>query len=191
MSHVPLARVSDVSALGITVTNTTLVQSLIDSVSAEVREVAGCPITVTESTITFRGVRNQYLALPGGPIRSVTTVTLDGTAVTDYAIDGNRLWRLGSWGDVSKPVVVTWTHGYDSPPEDITRLVCLMVAAGVNAADDGFAGHRGLTYESIDDYRAGYQQGDDENVDPAALSERTKRALRDRFGAGVHVTGSY
>ena len=191
MSLVPLAYVSDVQALGITTTNTALVQSLIDSVSAEVREAAGCPITVTESTVTLRGVRNQFIALPGGPIRSVDTVTLDGTAVTDYKIRDNRLWRLAGWGDVDEDVVVTYTHGFDAPPADITRLVCLMVAAGVNAAADGFAGHRGVAYESIDDYRIGYQQGDAENVDPTALPERTKRALRDRFGAGVHVTGGY
>ena len=191
MTYVPLAYVTDVQALGIDVSNVTLVQSLIDSVSAEVREAAGCPITVTESTITLSGVREQFIALPGGPVRSVSTVTLDGTAVTDYKIRDNRLWRLAGWGDVNEDVVVEYTHGFDAPPADITRLVCLMVAAGVNASATGWAGHRGVAYESIDDYRIGYQQGDAENVDPTALPERTKRALRDRFGAGAHVTGGY
>ena len=191
MSYVPLAYVTDVQALGIDVSNAALVQSLIDSVSAEVREAAGCPITVTESTIVLSGVREQFIALPGGPIRSVSTVTLDGTAVTDYKIRDNRLWRLAGWGDIDEDVVVTYTHGFDSPPADITRLVCLMVAAGVNAAADGFAGHRGLAYMSVDDYREGYQQGDAENVDPTSLPDRTRRALRERFGAGAHVTGGY
>lgn len=191
MSYVPLAYVTDVQALGIDVSNVTLVQSLIDSVSAEVRETAGCPITVTDSTITLAGVREQFLSLPGGPIRSVTTVTLDGDAVTDYKVRDNRLWRLAGWGDVDEDVVVTYTHGFDSPPADITRLVCLMVAAGVNAAAGGFAGHRGVAYERDDTYQIGYQQGQDENVDPTALPDRVKADLRRRFGGGSYVTGVY
>ena len=107
MSYVPLAYVTDVQALGIDVSNAVLVQSLIDSVSAEVREAAGCPITVTETTYTTRGVSEQYIPLPGGPLRSVSSVTLGGVAVTDYEISDGRLWRSYGWGDVSQAVVVT------------------------------------------------------------------------------------
>lgn len=191
MTYVPLAYVTDVQALGIDVSNVTLVQSLIDSVSAEVREAAGCPITVTESTITMRGVSEQYIPLPGGPIRSVSSVTMGGEAVTDHVVSDGRLWRAGGWGNITQAVVVTYTHGYDAPPADITRKVCLHVAAGLAAAADGFAGHRGVAYERGDDYQIGYMQGDAENVDPVELTDREKVDLRNRFGGGVYVTGGY
>lgn len=187
----PLAYLSDLTTHGISTTNAALAQSLIDSVSEDVREAAGCPITVTESVYTTGGVAEQFLPLPGGPIRSVTSVTVDGVAVTDFKIRDGRLWRSGGWGDIDVDVVVEYVHGYDVPPADITRKVCLHVAAGLAAAADGFAGHRGVAYARIDDYHIGYMQGDAENVDPVELTDREKVDLRNRFGGGVYVTGGY
>lgn len=156
----PLAYLSDLTTHGISTTNAALAQSLIDSVSEDVREAAGCPITLTTSVYTTGGVAEQFLPLPGGPIRSVSSVTLGGVAVTDYKIRDGRLWRSYGWGDIDVDVEVTYTHGYDAPPADITRKVCLHVAAGLAAAADNFAGHRGVAYERGDDYQIGYMQGD-------------------------------
>lgn len=191
MALAPLAYLSDLDAMGIPTTDVALAQSLIDSVSEEVRDAAGCPITVTESTITLPGVNAQFIRVPGGPIRSVTSVTLDGTAITDHKIRDGRLWRRSGWGDIDQDVTVTYLHGYNDPPADITRLVCLMVAAGLAASSDNFAGHRGVAYERGDDYQIGYMQGDGENVDPTSLPDRTRRMLQARFSGGAYVTGGY
>jgi len=191
VAYVPLATVTDLSALGVDTTNTALVASLLDSVSSEVREAAGVPITLETATVTLPGVRGQLLTLPGGPVRSVTSVTLAGVAVTDHKLRDGRLWRLSGWGCVDDDVVVTYSHGFDTVPSDVVRLVCMLVAAGVNNAGDGFGASRGKAYESIDDYRVGYLQGDAEVIDPTALPERTRAMLRARFGGGVYVTGSF
>lgn len=187
----PLAYAADLTAWGVPTTSTAMVAALLDSVSEEVREAAGVPITLTTSTITIPGTWEQYLPLPGGPVRSVDAVSIDGTAVTDSLLRDGRLWRSAGWHDQSVDVEVTYTHGLDETPADIVRLVCMMVAAGLKAAEEGFGSRRGLAYERIDDYQAGYAQGDAEVIDPAALPQRVKDSLRRRFGGGVYVTGSY
>lgn len=198
MALEPLATVADLAALGIDTDDADLVDSLLISVSAAVREAAGVPIIRTASTVSLATEASRRIELPGAPIRSVTAVSLDGAPLTegvDYVVRSGCLWRLGQpWhrhDEVPSELTVTYEHGFDEVPADIVRTVCLYVAAGINAAKDGFEGHRGLQYMSIDDYREGYLSGTDEVVDPAELTERTKADLRARFGgSGPLVIGS-
>lgn len=198
MAFAPLATVADLTALGVDTTNTALVDSLLVSVSEAVREAAGTPITLTTSTVSFSTEPSRRIELPARPVRSVAAVALDGvtlTPETDYVLRDGHLWRVGGmWhchGAVPSELTVTFTHGYDACPSDVIRTVCLYVAAGVAAAADGFAGHRGKQYVSVDDYREGYLSGGDEVVDPTELTERTKRDLRARFGgSGPQVVGT-
>lgn len=185
-----LATLTDLGVY-VTVTDTALANALLAAVSSEVREAAGVPITRATSTVTLAGTSEQFLDLPGWPVRTVETVTLDGVAVTDYKIRDARLWRAYGWYDQSVDVVVTYDHGLDEVPADLVRLVCMFTAAGLNAAAGGFGAHRGVAYERGDDYQIGYQQGSDEVVDPTALTDRVKADLSARFGGSAAVTGGY
>lgn len=187
----PLATTADLEALNIDTSSQTLVESLLESVSYAVREAAGAPISLTTSTVTTGGTREEYMTLPGGPLREVASVTVDGKPVTDWRLLDGRLWRPYGWGGAHVPVEVTYTHGYDPVPADIVRMVCMFVSAGLHAAEDGFGVNRGKSYERGDDYQVGYLQGEAEIVDAAEIPERTRRMLRDRFGPGAYVTRGY
>ena len=78
-----LADLRDVAALGVDVSDAQFVNFLLSSVSDAVRDAAESPITVTTVTITVPGTKEQFVALPGSPIRSVDTVLLDGVSVGD------------------------------------------------------------------------------------------------------------
>lgn len=192
MALAPLATVADLTRLGVPTGDAALVESLLESVSAEVRDAAGSPISRVTATITLTGSREQYLPLPVKPVTEVAAVELDGLPVTDWKLVDGRLWRAGGWSFYAPTLInVTLTYGYATVPADIVRLVCMMVAAGVYASEDGFNSSRGLTYESVDDSRVGYATGDAEVVDVAGLPERTRAMLRERFGGGATVTGGY
>lgn len=187
----PLASAADLEALGIDTSDMSRVDSLLVSVSAEVREAAGVPISRTTSTVTVGGTCDVFLDLPGRPVRAVSSVEVDGSSVDDWRLVDGRLWRRCGWAGTHAPVTVTYDHGFDEVPADIVRLVCMFVAAGLHAAEDGYGSRRGMAYERIDDYQAGYMQGEHEVVDPAGIPERTRRMLRERFGAGAFVTRGF
>ncbi|GMA26195.1 hypothetical protein GCM10025864_39540 [Luteimicrobium album] len=192
----PLATVADLQALGVdTTTNPALVDSLLDSVSSAVRDAAGSLITRTTSTATIWTEASRRLELPVRPVRSVSSVKIDDQDFTSYRLLGSSLWRDCYWhqpGETPSAVTVTFDHGYDEVPADIVNLVCMLVAAGVNeAANGGLASHRGLSSERIDDAQISYATGESEVVDVTELPERTKLALRQRFGTprtGVYET---
>lgn len=185
-----LATVADLADYGYTVTSslTVAAERLLDSVSAQVEDAAGGPITSTTSTVVLAGTTEQFLPLPRGPVQSVAAVTLDGVAVTDAKPRDGRLWRPGGWIGQHVDVEVTYTHGLADVPADIVRLVCQMVTAGLLAvADDKPVPDRMLAYERVDDYQAGYRTGADEVVDVTELPERVRDRLRARFGCPMAV----
>jgi len=69
------------------------------------------------------------LLLRWTPVVSVTTVTDDGTAVTDYLLEPESgvLWRdddgLLTWAGSRRGVTVTYVAGYTSPPADVQQAV--------------------------------------------------------------------
>lgn len=188
-----LATVTDLSARGIDTTNTTRVAALLASASQTIRDAAGVPISKTTSTISLAGSTEQWLRLPASPVHSVGVITLDDATVTDALLREGSLWRARGWQDGLTPslITLTLTHGYDPVPADIIDLCCSLVAAGLAAAEDGYDPLRGLTSLSIDDYREGYTQGENEVLTPMELPTRTRDWLRQRFGGGTHVVRSH
>jgi len=69
------------------------------------------------------------LLLRWTPVISVTTVTDDGTAVTDYLLEPESgvLWRdddgLLNWAGSRRGVTVAYVAGYTSPPADVQQAV--------------------------------------------------------------------
>lgn len=186
----PLADADDVQRLGVDVSDTGLVEFLLESVSDAVRDAAGTPITAREVTIEREGTWDQDLLLPGSPIRKVTSVVVDGNRIDDWVLRSNRLYRPQGWGNQQTNIAVTYEFGLSSVPKDIVKLVATLVAAGINEAKNGVGADRNLAYLSIDDYREGYRQGDNEIVDLTELPERTKRALAARFSGQAFVSRS-
>jgi hypothetical protein len=87
-------------------------------------------VRVDDDTVVLPSPGRRLLQLPQAPIVSVTSVTsvAIGSATftegTDYEVDGelNALARLGYSWPRGGLVRVTYTHGYDTVPEELARL---------------------------------------------------------------------
>lgn len=128
---------------------------------------------------------DPWLDLPQLPVREVTAVTIDGVAVTDWVLRGQRLYRAAGWQTSSvqpSQVAVTSTHGY--PPGSIhlrlARAMCLSLSQA------GYGNPGAVRSESIDDYRVSYADA----VARMELTEPMRAALVAAYGTGAHVTQS-
>jgi hypothetical protein len=75
---------------------------LVEMGTAIVQEAAGGQriVQVVDDEIELQGTTDAYLTLPQIPVINVTSVILDGVALTagvDYKKVGNRLWRRTGW----------------------------------------------------------------------------------------------
>jgi hypothetical protein len=74
---------------------------------------------------TLRGYGAQPLLLASLNVTAVASVVDDGTTLAptdDYTWQSNGvILRAGFWG--TGDVVVTYTHGYDDPPPEVTAVV--------------------------------------------------------------------
>lgn len=197
MALAPLATTADLSARGIAITNSTAITAMLAAASDAIRAAAGCSISRQTSTVTLWTEASRRIELPARPVVSVTSVTLDGvalTAGTDFVLRGSSLWRIDRpWqasGDIPSELVVAFTHGLAAVPADIVDLTCSLVGAGMAAIEGGFAANTGKQYESIDDYRVGFETGEDAVASLMELPPRTVASLRRRFGGGAVSVGS-
>ena len=182
-----LATIKDLDSYGIEYADEKLAGKLLESVSAAVRDAAGCPITRGEYTVTIPGETSRRLDLPMRPVISVSRVLMDGEQTGDWKLLGNALYRESLWSlpnMAPRSITVTMLAGYDPiPPDRSCASLCSMVAAGlVQQSNGGPGAHRDESYARIDDVQIGYRQGDSEIIDALELPEGTKRALRNRFG---------
>jgi methyl coenzyme M reductase alpha subunit len=108
---------------------------------------------VEDDVVTIHGSGTRALTLPELPA-TVTTITDDGTAVTDWTVDDYGLiWRTYSWC-AGRPYVVTYTHGYAAA--DVPAL--LKVVAFKLARIEGLAG--GVRQESAGPFSVTYETPD-------------------------------
>jgi len=188
-----LATVADLTARNIDWQNSQVdVAALLAAASAEVRSAAGVPISRATWTTTIPGVKDRWLRLPGQPVVSVADVEIDGQEVTDYKLVGGEVWREYGWQPTCTPsnVTVTITCGLVIVGADIVDLVCSLVGMGIAAAEEGYESKTGKTYESVDDYRVGYEQGSLRTAGVMELPEATRIRLRSRFGGGAGMVNT-
>lgn len=184
-----LAASADLSARGVDVSDTDLVDLMLAVASALVRGAAGSPILETDSTVTLWATEDDvWLDLPGKPVTAIATVTVDGTAVTDYRLVDGRLWRRCGWSFCGEPieVVVEMTHGFAEVPVDIVQLVCDLAILGIDTSTAGALDPRAVA-ERIDDYSVTFAAAGATVASAMTLPEATRRSLKARFGGGVVV----
>jgi hypothetical protein len=87
------------------------------------------------TTITLDGTGTDALVLPQLPVNAAGTVTVAGTAVTDYTLSADGMLFRGSAGTDPRPVwprgrqnvTVTYDYGYE--PSDLPRDVRMVALA--------------------------------------------------------------
>jgi hypothetical protein len=122
-------------------------QRLVDATSTAVIDVEMC-------------YQDLYLPLPQRPVRSVTTVKIDGVTTTDVLLRKQQLWRSGGWNtNSSQPTQVTATtvHGYVAGAQGLQ--LARDMAFGLGAAGWGRPDAT-VKSERIDDYQVTYAEAD-------------------------------
>lgn len=126
----------------------------LDLATAGIRTFTGQHIeAVADDSVTLDGNDRSVLFLPELPVTDVASVTVDGTVLAFVAGQYDYTWteggvvtrRWGTWGSTPRSIVVVYSHGYATVPDDI-RSVCLSVAAR------GMSNPLGLRSESVGSY---------------------------------------
>lgn len=91
-------------------------------------------------TAKLNGNSRRTIRLPGFPVVSVVSVSVDGTILTegkeyDVILESGILERIdrGIWMPGRRNIVVKYVYGYESPPKSIARIVEGMVVAALVA----------------------------------------------------------
>lgn len=189
MSFAPLADAADLAARNIAVPDGFDAGELLLSASDAIRDAAGCPITRTTSVVDLGGSGDRYLDLPGVPIVSVASVTLNAVALTDWTLRDGALHRWLRWR-ADDTFEITYTHGLLTIPRDIVDLTCALAAMALTAAGGGYgsfgitqAQHLGNAGESF------FVPAGGSLISPMAMPERVRERLRARFGTSAVMVG--
>src|SRR5690349_8660718 len=90
-------------------------EQALTAASAMFEAEADTKFSVTAATYTTQGYGQQEISLPRRPVVAITSVTVDGLAVTDYSAIAGDLYRIVRWGGTAayaSTVVVSYTYGY-------------------------------------------------------------------------------
>lgn len=161
---------------------------LINLATAKVQAAAGQRlIEATDTAVIDVEIYefDEYLPLPQLPVRSVATVLLNGTAITDWFLRKQQLWRLLGWSwNALAPsqVKVTYTHGYP----DGAQMLELARSFTFALAGAGYGNPGGVTSEKIDDYAVSYAAADARMQVPDSIRD----ALQATYGTSAYVISS-
>ncbi|WP_332644076.1 hypothetical protein [Aeromicrobium sp.] len=159
-------------------------QDALDVASAAIREAAGNLIAPSQTvTVSVTGAQLRLLALPR-PVATITAVTIDGSAVTDYKALPEGLWRACGWGCVPTVVEVSATFGLPEVPADITDLCVQLAVAWLLHRATGGGSTAGLKSVKLDDAAESYTDEAAGQVSPVFIPDSTRRWLAARFGGG-------
>lgn len=126
-----------------------MLETLIEAATKKAEDCTGRYFVQREVVETRYGNGVQMMKLYRQPITEITTVTIDGTEVTDYEekLSIGRLWREGTWPE-GYEIVITYTAGYGVDRPATQALVPDAVAAVLLILSDLFE-NRGDTIDSI------------------------------------------
>ncbi|GAA0637260.1 hypothetical protein GCM10009535_11990 [Streptomyces thermocarboxydovorans] len=124
-----LAGPGDLAAwLGVPDTDPKLLQALA-AASSRFRGAVRHPVSfVADDTTVLDGNGMEALPLPAAPVTAVTSVELDGEALTyrtdyEWSADGFLRRVGGCWPCRLRCIEIVWSHGYEPVPEDISEVV--------------------------------------------------------------------
>lgn len=143
-------------------------QRLVEATETELVDITDC---------------SYWLELSQKPITSVASVALDGTAVTDWALRNQKLWRAAGWFNSTSPpsqAEVEYTFGYP----DGSQHLQLARAVTLSLAQAGYGNPTGVQSEAIDDYRVSYADA----MARMELTDAMRMALVNKYGTGAYVT---
>lgn len=160
---------------------------LVELATAKVQRAAGGQriLDVTDTALVDVTTLEQWLDVPQYPVRSVTSVVLDGNTLTDWRLVNQRLWRINGWltsWALPSQVAVTYVHGYPSGSQwlQLGREMTLSLAVM------GWGNPGRAVSEAIDDYRVSYAEAD-ARMQP---SDYQLQAIAAAYGASAYVTMS-
>jgi len=186
---------------------------LLEMISADVEAAAGIPIAASSGTVLLPGTWSRDLLLGNGPIRDVSSVSVNGTTVAaadwswndrnlirrggdafdfvgDIESDWSALgmqgagWRSGGhWGGPASTVGVAYAWGFLTAVPDIVRSLVLRIAART-------VGNVGqITQESLGVYSVSYGQSSNVN-DGSHVTNAERKRLRQALGGAVSGTAT-
>lgn len=155
------------------------------SATAAIRNYCRQMLTeVVGDVITLDGKGRPQLLLPQLPVIAVASVAENDvtlTAVTDYMLGQHGiLYRAaGGWACGIQNITVTYSHGYDTLPDDIIA-VCIRAAArayqaGLKSADS--EGVLGVASKSLGDFSVAYQSESGGGMGEGVLGASAARLL--------------
>lgn len=186
MALASLATSADLTARGIDVTNAARITLALTVASAAIRDAAGAAIGALSSTVTVPAPKGRLLSLPG-PITEIVSVSIDGTAVTNFETLPNGIYRHCGWGSQPVPVTVEYDHGLAAVPVDIVDLTCQLAIAWLNHTAEGGGSTAGLESVKLDDAAESYTAEAAGQISPVYIPKVTRDWLAARFGGGVYV----
>jgi hypothetical protein len=140
-------------------------------------------VYVADDTFDVMGTPSVWLPLPQIPVAKgdVTTVTIDGVAVSDWKQFGARLWRRCGWSPCSEPTEVggVYSHGLAPGRQELQlgRGAVLSICKGV------YGNSAGVAAATIDDYSVTY----DRLAAQLEASQYLRAALRAQYGRGAGI----
>ncbi len=178
-----------------TATQVSAAQAAITEASAAIRGYCHQMLTpVTDEVITLDGNGGTHMLLPELPVTSVVSVVENDKALVvddDYRLGRyGVLYRIGTvWASGVQNIVVTYSHGYTTLPDDVVG-VCARAAArryqaGLRAAMN--AGVPGIVSTQLGDYSVtfGSEQGSGGEgvlgVSAASILLRSEREVLARY----------
>lgn len=197
----PLATTADLTARNISVPSGMDANTILAAASDAVRDAAGCPISQTTSTVDLVLMDDwTWLDLPGGPVTSVASLSIDGTDIARSTLTSG-VWSTG-WRKVGDSLLldvcdltlpatatVTYTHGYAAIPGDIVDLVCGLAAMAFRQDGDYGAAGREQSVRLGDYAESERVPSGSDSPSPLAIPDGVRNRLRTRFGTAVVVVG--
>lgn len=193
------AQVTDLEQrLGVTfdATETAQAEAALDDATAYLQAELGQLIEAGTATYTTRWRGDGPIRLPQSPVTAVTTVSLNGTATTNFDYIDQELHLASTWGGEAHfdgyhrgsyvDVSVTFSYGYAVVPAELKAWTCVLASQLMAAGVGGSLGMPAVRSETIDDYSVTYVTDGSTLSLPTQVLDR----LRARYGASAYVTGA-
>lgn len=150
--------------------------------SDAVRAAAHAFITEADVTVTLPAPYGRKLTLPA-PVKDVTSVLVDGNAVSQWRADVDGIWCDEGWAFYGNTVAVSYTYGYAVIPDDIKDLVVQLAIEWLEHNNEGGGSTAGLQSVKVDDASESYTPEASAQMTSVYVPKGTAAALERRFGA--------